>query len=143
MDRTPAKKGKDYRQKHKPGNPGRGGVQPGSGSKGGLKQAMDALHRLDELKFRLPEGASDAEVKLASQARQAIIEVMLRPTRHAGHKLSAAVRILDEMCGKIEDKLKIDEHKVTVEVRQTPPAPKPAIEASPATPALPEPEKAS
>lgn len=107
-----------YRAKHKPGNPGRGGAQPGGGDR--IKNAIDALRRLDDLKFRLPEGASTAEQYLAFEARKAIIDVMLKPKRYSQMRLAAAIQVLNEMCGKIEDRMRLDEHQVIVEIKQNP-----------------------
>jgi len=114
----PAHKGKNYREKHLKGRPGRGGPQPGSGD--ATKKALDALKRLDTIKYRLPPGCDDAEVELASQSRQTIYDVMMNPRRHAQVRLGAAVRLLDEMCGKLEDRLKLEDGKVIVEIKQTP-----------------------
>jgi hypothetical protein len=95
----------------------------GAGSRSGLKGMLSVLHLLDKQKFRLPADVSEAQVALASKAREIIMKVMINPGRHSQAQLAAARQLLEEACGKVADSVKIDEHNVTVEIRTTP-APK-------------------
>lgn len=87
----------------------------------GLPQGViKTLTLLNNEKFRLPDTASKAQIELAAMARECVIRVMLKPGRNAASSLSAARSLLEEACGKVSEQLKIDEHNVTVEIRQSP-----------------------
>lgn len=85
----------------------------------GLEGAIKALKKLEANDTRLREDATEEERHLVFEARKTILQVMMKPTRWSQMRLHAAAMIIDEVCGKLAEKLdaKLDT-KVEVIVHQ-------------------------
>lgn len=71
----------------------------------GLGAAVKALKALEKNDLRLREDATPEERQLVFEARKTIIEVMMKPRRYSQMRLAAAAQIIDEVCGKLTDKV--------------------------------------
>jgi hypothetical protein len=83
--------------------------------KRGLPAALKALRQLEKNDVRLTEEATQEQKDLVFAARATIVEVMLRPSRWSQMRLHAAASIIDEVCGKLTDKVDVKGQQ-TVEV---------------------------
>lgn len=88
----------------------------------GLEGAIKALKKLEENDLRLRKDATDEERALVFEARKTILTVMMKPTRWSQMRLHAAEMIINEVCGKLSDKLDMKaESKVEVVIHQEAP----------------------
>lgn len=76
-----------------------------------LPRALQALKKLEAVDVRLSENATPEQRELVFAARATILEVMLKPKRYSQMRLAAAAAIIDEVCGKLTDKLNVDGHQ--------------------------------
>lgn len=109
----------------------RGGVRPGAGRPSGSTPdhgtrttgygpALAALKKLEGHDLRLALDASPEAKHLVFEARKTILDVMLKPKRWSSQRLTAANAIIEEVCGKLAQKVdqKVD-GSLTVEIVQS------------------------
>jgi hypothetical protein len=89
----------------------RGGKRTGAGRPKGSKDELrrGELSALNALQYRIPEGTSEADIRLADEARDTILKVMRGEVHHsmAFPRLKAATYIREEICGTLAQRLQL------------------------------------
>ncbi len=108
------------RKSHKKGATGRkkGGPTPGAGHPIPTVEAFNAYDVLGDL--RKPEGAPEAHKALLYEARKTMLSIMRKPGKGAATRAHMAKTLVEEVCGKVPDLVKMDAKNTIVEIVKTP-----------------------